>query len=104
MNDERARRIIPVLSGCCSLLIILAFLLPRVIPFGGDGFTPAASAAVLFLGIFTVALILSIVLVAITLYRYRELPLAHRIAGFAPLVLIALSLFAVNMMIAGGGE
>ena len=104
MTHKRASKTIPVLSACCSLLIILAFLLPRLLPFGGDGFAPAASAALLFLTLITAALLLSIVLVAITLYRYRDLPLRHRIAGFAPLVLIALSAFAINMLLTGAAD
>ncbi len=90
-------RVILALSAICSLLILLAFTLPRWISPQGEGFTPAAETAFLFLILLSAALLLSVLLVIFTLIRYRQLPLKHRIAGFAPLVLIALSAFALNI-------
>lgn len=104
MSRDRIRKAIPPLSLVSSLLIALAFIVPRFITPPGDGFAPAAATALFFLSLLSGALLLAVILVVITLMRYRELPVGHRIAGFIPLVLIALSTFVVNMMLSSASK
>lgn len=80
------------LSGGCGVLVVAALIVPRFVSNPEGGFASGASAVLAFLGMLGVALLFSLYLLAITLQRYAELPLAARIAGLVPFLLLAAAL------------
>jgi glycerol-3-phosphate acyltransferase PlsY len=76
------------LAGVCVLLVVASIVVPRFMSFGGGGIAAAANAIMLFLAVLVLAAGVSVYLLLLTLPQYRSLPVAARIAGVGPSVLI----------------
>jgi hypothetical protein len=76
------------LAAICAFATALAFIVPRFVPNREGGFASAATAILVFLGLLASAALMSLRLLLLTLRAYHELPLASRIAGIAPSVIL----------------
>ena len=76
------------LSAICAFATALAFIVPRFVPNREGGFASAATAILVFLGLLVSAALMSLRLLLVTLRAYHALPLAPRIAGIAPSVIL----------------
>ena len=76
-------------SGIVSLL---ALVVPRFVPNQEGGLASAATAILMFLTLLTLAALLAIYLLIVTLRLYRQVSTAARIAGIAPGIVLVLVL------------
>jgi hypothetical protein len=76
-----------------------AFVIPRFAAGGSNGFASGASAAVAFLGLMLVALIIAIVLLVVSFRHRSSLGAGAKIAGFAPLPIVAAGAIVVVLLI-----
>ena len=68
----------------------LAFILPRLLSFSGDGFAPAANAALIFLLFFGVAGLVALLLASFTLWQFNQFGWPGRVLGCLPALLMLL--------------
>jgi hypothetical protein len=88
MTEKR----IYLLSAVWASFTTLAFIIPRFVPNREGGFASAATAILVFLGMWLVSVILSLHLLVVTLRAYRQVSLLPRLAGIAPSVIAVAAL------------
>ena len=77
----------------CALAVgleALAFILPRLLTFSGDGFAPAANAALIFLLLFGAAGLVALLLAGFTLWQFNQFGWPGRVGGCLPALLVLL--------------
>jgi hypothetical protein len=102
----RANRNIALGFGVCLVLLGAAFLVPllRARFLTGEGLAGAAEIALLFLGFTAAAALVATGLAVYTALRFREVGIARRILGLAPLVLSGGLLAAFFIMLRYAGR
>lgn len=81
------------------LLAIAALILPRIAARGHDGLAAAGVAGAWFLLLGGVALIVSIVALAMTLRKWRQLSAKLRVAGLVPALVSAVAVFVLMVVV-----
>ncbi len=89
---SRGGRRIYGMAAACVAVLAASVLVPRMIRDTGGGFAAATTAAVLFLGLATVAAVASLALLVHTLRQRDALSLAERLAGLIPAALVVFGL------------
>ncbi|MEM7293470.1 MAG: hypothetical protein AAF420_08770 [Pseudomonadota bacterium] len=74
-------------STLSAFALVLSLLLPRLVDFS-NGFAGATSAALLFLSLFVIAVVLAIIALVYTLKNFGSARPWYRLMGIGPCVII----------------
>ena len=94
MPKETEQRIYR-LSVLCTFLAAASLIVPRFLANPEGGFAGAASAIVTLLSMLGATLLFSLYLLAVTVQKYSKVSTAAKIAGIAPSVVLAATLFGL---------
>ncbi len=81
------------LFAICTFLVAASLIIPRFVSNPEGGFAGAASAVLVLLIMLGVTLLFSLYLLAVTVQKFSNLSTATKIAGIAPSVVLAATLF-----------
>jgi hypothetical protein len=82
----------------CAVVVVIAFILPLVVPVSGPGPDRAAVSAMLFFLPLVGALAVGLVMAGVTAFKFRALSRRHRWMGFAPFCLVALGFVVLELL------
>ncbi len=94
MSKETEKRIYR-LFVVCTFLVAASLIVPRFVSNPEGGFSGAASAVLVFLIMLGVTLFFLLYLLTVTVQKYSNLSMAAKIAGIAPSVVLAVTLFGL---------